>query len=152
MDRGDWWAMVHGVTVRPNWETKHECTHTYSLVYTNQVFFIHLFVSGHLGWFHVMDTVNSAAVNTGVHYLFELWFSPDICPGVRLLDHMVVLYLLYICLFLTVLGSSLPLGLFSSCGERGPHSSCSTRASLAMEHMLRGTQTSAGVACGVWTQ
>ena len=24
-------------------------------------------------------------------YLFELWFSPDICPGVGLLDHMVAL-------------------------------------------------------------
>ena len=26
-------------------------------------------------------------------YLFELWFSPDICPGVGLLDHMVALFL-----------------------------------------------------------
>ena len=25
-------------------------------------------------------------------YLFELWFSPDICPGVGLLDHIVVLF------------------------------------------------------------
>ena len=36
----------------------------------HQVFFIHLFVSGHLGWFHVMDTVNSAAMNIGVHVSF----------------------------------------------------------------------------------
>ena len=26
-------------------------------------------------------------------YLFELEFSPDICPAVRLLDHMVALFL-----------------------------------------------------------
>ena len=26
-------------------------------------------------------------------YLFELWFSLDICPGVGLLDHMVALFL-----------------------------------------------------------
>ena len=26
-------------------------------------------------------------------YPFELWFSPDICPGVRLLDHMTSLFL-----------------------------------------------------------
>ena len=26
-------------------------------------------------------------------YLFELWLSPDICPGVGLLDHMVALFL-----------------------------------------------------------
>ena len=28
-------------------------------------------------------------------YLFELWFSLDRCPTVRLLDHMVVLYLIF---------------------------------------------------------
>ena len=26
---------------------------------------------------------------------FELWFSPDICPGVRLLDHMASLFLVF---------------------------------------------------------
>ena len=28
-------------------------------------------------------------------YLFELWFSPDICPGMGLLDHIVVLFLVF---------------------------------------------------------
>ena len=28
-------------------------------------------------------------------YIFELWFSLDRCPGVELLDHMVVLYLVF---------------------------------------------------------
>ena len=28
-------------------------------------------------------------------YLFELLFSPDICPGVGLLDHVVVLYVVF---------------------------------------------------------
>ena len=28
-------------------------------------------------------------------YLFKLEFSPDICPGVGLLDHMVTLYLVF---------------------------------------------------------
>ena len=27
--------------------------------------------------------------------LFELQFCPDLCPGVELLDHMVVLYLVF---------------------------------------------------------
>jgi len=27
-------------------------------------------------------------------YIFKLWFCPDICPGVGLLDHMVTLLLL----------------------------------------------------------
>ena len=33
---------------------------------------------------------NSAKMNIGVQYLFRLWFSPDICPGVGLLYHTVV--------------------------------------------------------------
>ena len=33
-------------------------------------FFIHLSVEGHLGCFHVLTVVNSAAVDTGVHVYF----------------------------------------------------------------------------------
>ena len=50
-------------------------------------------VDGHLGYFHVLAIVNSVAVNIGVHGLLELWFSQAICPGMRLLSHMVVLLL-----------------------------------------------------------
>ena len=31
----------------------------------------------------------------GVMYLFELWFSLDICPVVGLLDHMVIQFLVF---------------------------------------------------------
>ena len=54
---------------------------------------LHSSVGGYLGHFHVLAIVNSAAVNTGVRYLFRSCFSLDICPGVGLLDHMVVLVL-----------------------------------------------------------
>ena len=77
------------------------------------IFFIYSSVTGHLGCFHVLAIVNSAAVNIGggvylflfyfiylfiyfIHmYLFELQFCPGICPGVGLLDHMVVLFLVF---------------------------------------------------------
>ena len=38
-------------------------------------FFIHSSVDGHLGCFHVLATVNSAAVNTGVHMTFSILVS-----------------------------------------------------------------------------
>ena len=28
-------------------------------------------------------------------YVFELWFSLAVCPGVKLLDHIVVLFLFF---------------------------------------------------------
>ena len=35
-----------------------------------QIFFIHSSVGGYLGCFHVLDIVNSDAVNIGVHMSF----------------------------------------------------------------------------------
>ena len=71
--------------------------------YIYHIFFIHSFVDGHLG---CLAIVNSASMNTGgCMYLFELEFSPDICPGVGLLGHMVTLYLVFLRKLHTVLHS-----------------------------------------------
>ena len=45
-------------------------------------------------------------LNTGAHASFHIMFSPDICPGVALLDHMVVLFLIFLKNFHTVLQAS----------------------------------------------
>ena len=42
----------------------------YSIVYMCHSFFIHLSVDGHLGCFHVLAIVNSAAMNVVVHDSF----------------------------------------------------------------------------------
>ena len=43
-------------------------------------FFIHSSVSGHLGYFHVLAIVNSAAVNNGIHVSFSILVSSGYMP------------------------------------------------------------------------
>ena len=60
------------------------------------IFFIHSSINGHLGCFHVLSTVNSAAINIGMSEFFQtIEFSLNISPGVRLLDYMVTLFLVF---------------------------------------------------------
>ena len=58
-----------------------------------QNFFIHSSVDGHLGSFHVLAVVNSAAVNSGIHVSFSVLVSLGYMPRSGLLGHMVVLFL-----------------------------------------------------------
>ena len=62
-------------------------------IYLTYSLSIHLLMG--IGGFHVLATINSAAMNTGVCVSFQLQFSSflDICTGVGLLDHMVLLFL-----------------------------------------------------------
>ena len=46
-----------------------------------QNFFIHSSVSGHLGCFHVLDIVNSVAVNNGIHVSFSILISLGYMPS-----------------------------------------------------------------------
>ena len=61
------------------------------------IFLIQSSVSEHLGCFHVLTIVNSAALKIGVHESFQInvFGFVGISPGVDLLDHMVVLFLIF---------------------------------------------------------
>ena len=52
----------------------------YSIVYMYHNFFIHSSVDGHLGCFHVLAIVNSAAMNNGVHVSFSSLVSLGYMP------------------------------------------------------------------------
>ena len=43
-------------------------------------FFIHSSVDGHLGCFHVLAIVNSAAMNNGIHVSFSILVSSGYMP------------------------------------------------------------------------
>ena len=45
-----------------------------------QNLFIHSSVDGHLGCFHVLAIVNSAAVNNGMHVSFSILVSSEYMP------------------------------------------------------------------------
>ena len=55
------------------------CIYTHTHTHTLYIF-IHSSVGGHLGCFHVLGIVNSAAMNTGVHVSFQTMFFPGYMP------------------------------------------------------------------------
>ena len=66
-------------------------------MFLNYIFFIHSSISGYFGCFRILAIVNNAAVNIGCICLFKsvFLFSYDKYPELELLDHMVILFLIF---------------------------------------------------------
>ena len=62
-------------------------------MYMYHIFFIYSSVDEQLGCVPVLETVLQGTL--GWMYIFELWFFLHICPGVGLLDHVAILYLVF---------------------------------------------------------
>ena len=69
----------------------------YMCVYIHHIFFIHSSINGHLGCFHILAIINNATKKVVCVYLFKLVFLISLgkYPEVKLLDHMVVLFLIF---------------------------------------------------------
>ena len=59
------------------------------------ILFFHSSVDGDLGCFHILAILNTLQGILEYMYFLELWFSPDICPGVGLLGHIIDLFLVF---------------------------------------------------------
>ena len=72
----------------------------YIYVCMHHIFFVHPSVDGHFCYFHIFTTVNNASMNMRVQVSLQdierdIPFPLDIYPEVRLMDHKVVLFLIF---------------------------------------------------------
>ena len=71
MDRGAWWAMIHGVAKRARQDLATKQWLSSIPIYIHQIFVIHSSVNRHIGCLHVLNIANTADISIGVHVSFQ---------------------------------------------------------------------------------
>ena len=73
-------------------------TEQYSIAYICHISYIHSSVHKHLGCFHILAIWNNAATNIGMHLSFQIsvYFSSGHIPEVKLMDHMLIQFLVFV--------------------------------------------------------
>ena len=64
-------------------------------MYMYHSFLIHSFVDGHLGYFHVLAIIKSAAMNIGVHVSLSVLVSLVCMPSSGMQGHKAVLFAIF---------------------------------------------------------
>ena len=74
----------------------------YIYIHIHHIFFIYSFVDACLGCFHILAIISNATINIGVNVYFKLMFGffEDIYSRVELLDHLVILILVFLGTFM----------------------------------------------------
>ena len=95
-------------------------------VYMCVCFFFHLSVILHLSSSHILITVNNTSINIGLIYLFDLMFlfSSYKYPEVELLNHMVVLFLIFWGTFIRFSIVAAPIYIATSSAQGFPFLPC----------------------------
>ena len=73
----------------------HMCVCIYKYIYLH-MYLLYPLISWYIRLLSHLATVNSAAINIGGHVYLKLCFFTDRCPGVGSLDHVVVLFLVFL--------------------------------------------------------
>ena len=108
-------------------------TLSYSIIYnTCNIFFIHLSVDEHLGCFHMLAVVNNVTINSSV--LTALWASVLVffrqISWEELLDHMVVLCLIFLRKLHTVPQITILIYVPTDCAQEFPF------PHISLQHLL----------------
>lgn len=65
-------------------------------LHVHVTFCVQSLVDGHFGCFYLLAVVNNAAMNVCVQIFIQVpAFNSGICPEVDLLDHTVILFVIY---------------------------------------------------------